>query len=70
MRRFRLDDEALYCAFPDSKVDRLNTERKRAIILEVLPESDFYDYRIFIDVVGKIKKVKESQLFPVSTPTY
>mgnify|MGYP003628177957 CR=1 FL=1 len=70
MKRFRLDDEALYCGFPESKVECLNTERKRAIILEVLPENDLYDYRIFIDVVGKIKKVKESQLFPVPTPTY
>lgn len=70
MKSFRVDDEALYCTFPESESEFLNTERKRAIILEVLPEKDLYDYRVFIDVVGKIKKVKESQLFPVPASTY
>ena len=31
---------------------------------------DFYDYEIFIDGEGKIKKVSEHKLFPIPEPTY
>jgi len=70
MAIYKTDEWVLYCAFPDSKSEFLSGERKRAVILEVLSKKDIYDYRIFIDGEGKIKKVKESQLFPVTTPTY
>jgi hypothetical protein len=70
MARYKIDDWALYCAFPDSESEYLSSERKRVVILEVLPKSDLYDYRIFIDGEGKVKKVKEHQLFVEAPPTY
>ena len=44
--------------------------KKIAVILNILPKDDFYDYEIFIDGEGKIKKVREDKLFPIPEPTY
>lgn len=66
-KKFKTDEWALYCQFPDSKHDMLRMERKRVVILEVLKKDDFYDYRIFIDDgTSKITKVKEENLFPIT----
>ena len=35
---------------------------QRAVVLDVLDEDDIYDYKIFIDGTGEIKKVKEVKL--------
>jgi|TARA_R110001583_G_scaffold7472_21_gene37035 hypothetical protein len=70
MGKFKVDEWVLYCAFPEDEAPILSQERKRSVILAVLPKNDFYDYRIYIDGEGKIKKVREHQLFPEAPPTY
>jgi hypothetical protein len=63
--KFKIDEWALYCSFPNSCVETLKNERKSVVILEVLGKRDIYDYRIFIDDGSStIKKVKEENLFP------
>lgn len=70
MSKFKVDQWVLFCAFPDSESELLSSERKRSVILDVLPKEDRKDYRIFIDGEGKIKNVKEHQLFPDPDATY
>jgi len=66
--KYKIDEWVYFCEFPDFKY--LSDERKRSVILQVLLMDPIYDYEIFVDGEGKIKKVKESQLFPIITPTY
>jgi len=63
--KYRKDDWALYCAFPEVK--SLKNDKVRAVILDVLPKDDLYDYRIFLDDgSGRTKNVKESHLEPLN----
>ncbi len=62
-RKFKIDEWALYCPFPDSSSESLRSERIRSVILQVLSSRDIYDYEIFLDNgTSKIKKVKEENL--------
>lgn len=70
MRKYDVDQWVLFCPFPDPKYPALSSERKKSVILGVLPKEDRNDYRIFIDGEGKIKNVKEHQLFPDPDPNY
>ena len=74
MRKYEVDQWVLFCLFPDPKYPSLSSERKKSVILEVLPKEDRNDYRIFIDGTvddsHKIKKVHEHQLFPDPASTY
>lgn len=70
MHKFRIDDWVLYCAFPESEYSLLSTERKRAVVLHVFEKSNFYDYEIYIDGAGAIKKVREQNLFPIDKSNY
>ena len=70
MAKFRTDDWVLFCTFPDVDSPLLSSERERALVLAVLDEDRFYDYRIIVEKTGKIKKVREHQLFPDPSPTY
>ena len=64
-RKFKIDEWALYCQFPESNFGDLKNTRTPAVILEVLGKRDIYDYRIFIDDgTSTIRKVKEENLFP------
>ena len=60
--KYRIDDWVLYCVFPE--VEALSHQRDPAVVLEVYSKNDYYDYKIFIDGTGKIKKVKQRNLFP------
>lgn len=60
--KYRIDEWVFYCAFPE--IAALSDQRDRAVVLEVYLKEDYYDYRIIIDGTGKIKKVKEHNLFP------
>ena len=64
VKKFRRDDWVSYIAFPDSDIEILKQPRP-AVILEVLEEESYYDYRIFIDGEGAIKNVREDFLFPL-----
>ena len=65
VKRFKIDEWALYCQFPDSNFGALKDDRQRVVILEILGKRNPYDYRIFIDDgTSTIRKVKEENLFP------
>ena len=66
--KYRVDDWVAYCPLPD--IELFKDERLPALILAVLDNDPFYDYKIYIDKTGKIKKVREHQLFPLPSPTY
>ena len=59
--KYNIDQWVYYIQFPEIK--NLKNDKKKAVILEVLEKNSIYDYRIFIDGEGKVRKVKESNLF-------
>ena len=61
-KTFKQDEFVNYVLFPDSELLKVT---KRAVILEVFQEGAYYDYEIFIDGEGTIRKVKEEDLFPL-----
>ena len=63
MKKFKVDEWVYYCALPD--VEYFKDDFKRALILSVLDNDLFYDYKIYIEKTGKIKKVRESHLFSI-----
>ena len=65
--KFKVDEWVLFCQFPDIKI--LANERLKSVVLSILDNDPLYDYEIFIDGSGKIKKVKEHQLFSMPQPT-
>ena len=68
MKKYKLDEWVLYCQFPDANSEILKNQRERAVILEVLKDDPIYDYRIYINESdGRVKKVRESELFPEET---
>mgnify|MGYP003651393308 FL=1 len=68
--KYKVDEWVNYLPFPDDEIESLAKIKKIAVILNILPKDDFYDYEIFIDGEGKIKKVREDKLFPIPEPTY
>ncbi len=61
--KYKMDQWVYYVQFPE--VQNLKNDKKKAVILEVMENNSVYDYRIFIDVEGKIRKVKEKNLFSI-----
>ena len=61
MSKYEIDQWLYYVQFPQD--ENLKNNKKKAVILEVMEKNSIYDYRIFIDGDGKIRKVKESNLF-------
>ena len=61
MSKYEIDRWVYYIQFPE--VANLKNNKKKAVILEVLEKNSVYDYRIFIDGEGNVRKVKEEQLF-------
>jgi hypothetical protein len=61
MNKYKIDQWIYYVQFPE--VENLKNNKKKAVILEVLEKNSIYDYRIFIDGEGNVRKVKEEQLF-------
>jgi hypothetical protein len=59
--KYKIDQWLYYVQFPE--VESLKNNKKRAVILEVMKNNSVYDYRIFIDGEGNVRKVKEEQLF-------
>jgi len=59
--KYEIDQWVYYTQFPE--VQNLKNDKKKAVILEVMENNSVYDYRIFIDGEGKIRKVKERNLF-------
>ena len=61
--KYQIDQWVYYIQFPE--VQNLKNSKKKAVILEVMENNSIYDYRIFIDSEGKIRKVKEKNLFSI-----
>ena len=61
MTKYEIDQWVYYTQFPE--IQNLKNNKKKAVILEALEKNSIYDYRIFIDGEGKIRKVKKEQLF-------
>ena len=61
--KYSIDQWVYYVQFPE--ITNLKNDKKKAVILEVMENNSVYDYRIFIDVEGKIRKVKEKNLFSI-----
>jgi len=59
--KYQIDQWVYYVQFPE--ILNLKNNKKKAVILEVMENNSVYDYRIFIDGEGKIRKVKERNLF-------
>ena len=59
--KYQIDQWVYYIQFPE--VQNLKNNKKKAVILEVMENNSVYDYRIFIDGEGKVRKVKERNLF-------
>ncbi len=70
MTKYQVDEWVLFCPLPDTTSESLSSERFRSVILATLPHDPYYDYRIYIEESGKIKKVREHHLFPDPHPTY
>lgn len=58
---FKMDDWATYKPLSNTYEHALEY---KCVILEVLHDDPYYDYKIFIDVRGIIRNVRESDLFP------
>ncbi len=54
--KYKVDQWVIYIPFPNDEIESLAKIKKMAVILNILPRDDFYDYEIFIDGEGKIKK--------------
>jgi len=65
--KYKVDEWVYYCVLPD--VEYFKDDMRPALILTVLNNDPFYDYKIYIDQTGKIKKVREQQLFSMPQPT-
>ena len=59
--KYQIDQWVYYIQSPE--VQNLKNNKKKAVILEVMENNSVYDYRIFIDGEGKVRKVKERNLF-------
>ena len=59
--KYEIDQWIYYVQFPE--IENLKNNKKKAVILEVMENNSVYDYRIFIDGEGKVRKVKERNLF-------
>tara|TARA_B100000686_G_C16336202_1_gene735575 strand:- start:460 stop:666 length:207 start_codon:yes stop_codon:yes gene_type:complete len=66
IRKFKIDEWVLYTPFLPSSVAHT---RLKAVVLEVLENDPYYDYKIFIDGKGTITKVREGNLFPCEETT-
>ena len=61
MSKYKINQWLYYIQF--SEDENLKNNKKRVVILEVMKNNSVYDYRIFIDGEGNVRKVKEEQLF-------
>ena len=64
--KYRVDDWVIYRPFANDESEFLKQMSYRALVLDLLKEDLFYDYKIYVEDNQKIKKVREHQLFPTS----
>lgn len=64
--KYRVDDWVIYRPFANSESELLREMSSRVLILDLLEDDYFYDYKIYVEDTQKIKKVREHKLFPIS----
>ena len=64
--KYRVEDWVIYRPFANDESEFLREMFYRALVLDLLKEDLFYDYKIYVEDNQKIKKVREHQLFPIS----
>ena len=64
--KYKVDEWVIYKPFANDKSKILREMQSRALVLDLLKEDLFYDYKIYEEETQKIKKVREHQLFPES----
>lgn len=57
-------DEWVYYNFLYER-DPEGNYQKKAVVLSICSQRDYYDYEIYIEETGVYKKVREEYLFPI-----
>jgi len=63
VRKYKVDEWVFYNMLVEAGDD--HTYSLKAVILNICPPEDFYDYEIYIEKTEKFKKVREEYLFPL-----
>tara|TARA_R110000824_G_scaffold99248_6_gene236493 strand:- start:1984 stop:2190 length:207 start_codon:yes stop_codon:yes gene_type:complete len=61
IRKYKVDEWVLYNAMAE-RADN-NQHSFKAVVLNIRPVEDYYDYEIYIEEMKKFKKVREEHLF-------
>ena len=62
-KKYKVDEWVFYNVLMGEVRD--HTYSLKAVILNICPLEDFYDYEIYIEKTQKFRKVKEEYLFPL-----
>ena len=62
-RKYKVDEWVLYSAMAEHPDD--DQHSLKAVVLNIRPIEDYYDYEIYIEEMKKFKKVREEHLFPL-----
>tara|TARA_R100000008_G_C3533995_1_gene140908 strand:+ start:244 stop:447 length:204 start_codon:yes stop_codon:yes gene_type:complete len=62
-RKYKVDEWVYYHSLYN--FDPAGKYRKKAVILSICAQDDFYDYEVYIEENAQYKKVKEEYLFPI-----
>ena len=68
--KYKVDEWVIYKPFPNDDSKLLREMSSRDLVLDLLEDDFFYDYKVYVEETQKTKKVREHQLFPEATPTY
>jgi len=68
--KYKVDEWVIYKPFPNDDSKFLREMSSRVLVLDLLEDDLFYDYKVYVEETQKTKKVREHQLFPEATPTY
>lgn len=68
--KYKVDEWVIYKPFPNDDSKFLREMSSRVLVLDLLKDDLFYDYKVYVEETQKTKKVREHQLFPEATPTY
>ena len=68
--KYKVDEWVIYKPFPNDDSKLLREMSSRVLVLDLLEDDLFYDYKVYVEETQKTKKVREHQLFPEATPTY
>jgi len=62
-RKYKVDEWVYYDSLYE--LDSTGKYRKKAVILSICSQDDFYDYEIYIEETQQYKKTREEYIFPI-----